>query len=172
MKAAPTSPRRGWLLLKWLLGAALGALLAYFLLRQVDPALILEPLRQVPPLLWALAGAGWVLSFFFRAARLQQEWRPLRQVPLLQALRSWPRQVVEAQVHVAQLPPGGQAVGIGRLAQPHLRTQREQLAHRLHAGRGDGEPGEADRRGVRAIVGGKRQSKVSELLPWNPTATV
>lgn len=25
---------------------------------------------------------------------------------------------------------------------------------------------------LRAIVGGKRQSKVSELLPWNPTATV
>ena len=87
MKAAPTSPRRGWLLLKWLLGAALGTLLAYFLLRQADPALILEPLRQVPPLVWALAGAGWVLSFFFRAARLQQEWRPLRQVALTQALR-------------------------------------------------------------------------------------
>jgi len=87
MKAAPPSPRRAWQLLKWLLGAALGALLAYFLLRQVEPALILEPLRKVPPLVWALAGAGWVLSFFFRAARLQQEWRPLRQVPLMQALR-------------------------------------------------------------------------------------
>jgi hypothetical protein len=87
MMAAPPSSRRGWQLLKWLLGAAVGALLAYFLLHQVDMALILEPLRLVPPAVWVLAGAGWILSFVFRAARLQQEWRPLRQVALTQALR-------------------------------------------------------------------------------------
>ena len=87
MMAAPPSSHRGWQLLKWLLGAAVGALLAYFLLRQVDMALILEPLLLVSPAVWALAAAGWISSFVFRAARLQQEWRPLRQVALTQALR-------------------------------------------------------------------------------------
>lgn len=75
---------------RWLgisLGWALGLGLLSWLLRQVDVSQLCHVALSIAPTTWLLATLIWLLSFVFRAWRMQQEWSWRRPVGLDVALR-------------------------------------------------------------------------------------
>lgn len=74
-----------WLVMS--LGWMLGLGLLFWLLRQVDLSALGQAAMAVHPLMWLAATAVWLLSFVFRAWRMQQEWAWRRPVGLDVAMR-------------------------------------------------------------------------------------
>lgn len=60
--------------IKRLLGIFLSAWLMFVLLRDMPLDSLSNPMRRVSTAVWIGASLGWLLSFFFRAFRLKQEW--------------------------------------------------------------------------------------------------